>query len=232
MAADEAALERRVEELTARVAKLEDAAAVRNLQHAYGYYLDKCLYEEVVGLFADDCRVIFLGGIFRGVAGARRLYVGRFGGRFVGGRNGPKPGFLLEHPQLQDIVHVADDRTTARARFRTLMQAGTHVSAGEAGATPRQWWEGGLYENTYVRAGGVWKIKELYYRPFWHASFEEGWAHTKPAYVPNLSATFPDDPYGPDELQPDAPELWPNTDVFPFHYDHPVTGAPYRAGTP
>lgn len=220
-------LEVQVEQLTARLARMEDAAAVRNLQHAYGYYLDKCLYEEVVDLFAEDCRVMFLGGVFKGKAGARRLYIGRFAGRFVDGANGPKPGFLLDHPQLQDIIHVAEDRSTARARFRTLMQAGTHESAGK----PHQWWEGGLYENTYVRDGGVWKIQELFYRPFWHGTFEEGWAHTKPEYVPNLSKTYPDDPAGPDELLEGAPILWPNTDVFAFHYPHPVTGAPYKPET-
>jgi hypothetical protein len=33
---------------------------------------------------------------------------------------------LLDHPMLQDIVHVDPDRRTGYARFRTLMQAGTH----------------------------------------------------------------------------------------------------------
>jgi len=28
--------------------------AIRRLQHAYGYYLDKCLYDDVVELFTDE----------------------------------------------------------------------------------------------------------------------------------------------------------------------------------
>ena len=43
--------EKKVEELSAQVGKLQDTQAVRDLQFKYGYYLDKCLYDEVVDLF-------------------------------------------------------------------------------------------------------------------------------------------------------------------------------------
>lgn len=42
--------------------------------------------------------VEFLGSRYRGKEGVRRLYVGRFAPAFVGGRNGPVHGFLLDHP--------------------------------------------------------------------------------------------------------------------------------------
>ncbi|MCL6479904.1 MAG: nuclear transport factor 2 family protein, partial [Peptococcaceae bacterium] len=74
------------------------------MHHKYGYYIDKCLYDEAVDLFTDDCEVRFLGGIFKGKAGARRLYCDRFRERFTNGKNGPVYGFLLEHLQMQDIV--------------------------------------------------------------------------------------------------------------------------------
>ncbi len=216
--------EDRIAELEHRLGMVEDVLAIRNLQHAYGYYLDKCLYNEVVDLFADEGQVMFIGGVYKGKPGIARLYTGRFRGRFTDGSNGPAPGRLLEHLQLQDIVHVSADRRSAYARFRTLMQAGTHHTVGE----PRQWWEGGLYENVYVAEDGIWKIKVLFYRPFWHATFDQGWAYTAPDYVPNMSEVFPDDPNGPDELLADPPRLWPDTTVFPFHYRHPVTGREVR----
>lgn len=219
-------LHARVAELEQRMGVLEDTLAVRNLQHQYGYYLDKCLYEEVVDLFSADCRVIFMGGIYRGIPGARRLYAGRFRDRFGGGTNGPRFGLLLDHPQLQDVVHVSADRTHAYGRFRSLMQAGVHHSVREANpGVNDQWWEGGVYENTYVREDGIWKIEVLNYRPFWHALYDQGWAHTPPQFIPNASQTYPDDLYGPDELTDN--ELWPATHVVPFHYPHPVTGAPW-----
>jgi len=214
------ALLERLKKIEHEVAMLQDVHAIRRLQHAYGFYIDKCLYNETVDLFAEDSRVIFMGGIYKGKAGARRLYCDRFRNQFTGGKNGPVYGFLLDHYLGQDIIDVAPDRKTAFARLRCFMQAGRH----ELGGAKRQWWEGGLYENTYVRENGVWKIKVLNYRPIWHADFETGWAHTRPQYVPFASATFPNDPIGPDELQSPKPVLWPDTDVLEFHYPHPVTG--------
>src|SRR6266567_597218 len=79
----------RLAELEHRLGILEDTLAIRNLQHAYGYYLDKCLYDEVVDLFAEEGEVIFIGGVYKGKKGAARLYAGRFRNNFAGGKNGP-----------------------------------------------------------------------------------------------------------------------------------------------
>jgi len=219
------ALQKTIEKLTNQVGILEDTHSIRRLQHAYGYYIDKCLYNETVDLFADDGEVRFMGGRFKGKDGVRRLYIGRFQKNFTGGKNGPVYGFLLDHPQIQDIVDVAPDRKTAMARARSFMQAGSHESRNRDGGVPRQWWEGGIYENEYVNEGGIWKIKLLNYRPVWHATVEKGWAYTPREYVKFFSETYPKDPAGPDELITNPPPvLWPDTDVVPFHYPHPVTG--------
>jgi hypothetical protein len=215
------ALEEQVRHLTRSVEILSDTNAVRRLQHAYGYYLDKCLYDEVVALFSPDSEVRFMGGIFKGKVGAHRLYCDRFRKNFTGGHNGPIFGFLLDHPQLQDVIDIAPERDLAFGRFRTFMQAGRHESAK---GDMRQWWEGGLYENTYAREDNVWKIKILNYRPVWHATFEKGWAYTPANFVPFFTKTYPEDPVGPDALITPQPVLWPETDVLPFHYAHPVTG--------
>ncbi|WP_417320090.1 nuclear transport factor 2 family protein [Emcibacter sp.] len=216
-------LEEQVAELAQRLTIREDEQAVRKLQHLYGYLIDKCLYNETVDLFTEDCQVRFHGGIFKGKAGARRLYVDRFQTRFTHGNNGPVDGFLLDHPQIQDIVDIQEDGVTALGRFRSMMQAGQHKDYGD----PRQWWEGGIYENVYKKVDGVWRIHVLNYNPLWHADFETGWANTKPVYVPFLSETYPADPAGPDELIPrDEIFLWPTHKVVPFHNLHPVTGEP------
>lgn len=212
--------------LARRVRILEAQQAVRTLQHSYGYYLDKCLYQEVVDLFTADGQVSFFGGRYVGRDSVRRLYVDRFRQRFTGGLNGPRFGFLLDHPQHQDVVTVADDGASARGRFRSMMQAGLHDAAKATfpgQVSMDQWWEGGIYENEYAIEDGVWKIRSLNYRPVWHAEYTEGWAHKQP--MPFFTSTcFPDDPLGPDELI-EGYELFPNTEVFAFHYPHPVTGA-------
>jgi SnoaL-like protein len=224
------ALVRRIEQLEKQVGVLEDVHAIRRLQHAYGYYLDKCLYDEVVELFSDAGEVRFMGGVFRGKAGLRRLYCDRFRKNFTAGSNGPVYGFLLDHPQLQDIVHVAPDRKTARGRFRYLMQAGSHETRpGGPGMLPQQWWEGGLYENEYVSEGGVWKIKVCGNVCVYQGTFDDGWAHAPKRFVPLFSKTFPEDPNGPDALITEPkPVMWPDTSVLPFHYAHPVTGQTWQ----
>ena len=68
------ALNARIEELTRRMGLMEDTHAVRCLHFKYGYYIDKCLYDEAVDLFADDARAHFLNGVYLGKAGVRRLY--------------------------------------------------------------------------------------------------------------------------------------------------------------
>ena len=83
--------EDRIAELESRLGLVEDALAIRNLQHAYGYYLDKCYYDEVVDLFDEDGEVIFIGGVYKGRAGAARLYTGRFRHRFADGRSRRRP---------------------------------------------------------------------------------------------------------------------------------------------
>jgi SnoaL-like domain len=209
-----------------RLARLEAQQEIRTLQHKYGYYLDKCHYREVTQLFSDDGEVYFCGGLYKGRAGIERLYIGRFGTRFADGHNGPVFGFLLDHPQMQDVVTVADDGRTARGRFRSVMQAGLHYSAKGSfpGTTSyEQWWEGGVYENEYVKEDGVWRFLRLQYRPFWHGDYDQGWAKTDPLSAVIPTTTFPADPLGPDELTGDF-HLFPHTDTVPFHYPHPVTG--------
>jgi hypothetical protein len=215
-----AQLEKQVEILGNRIGIMEDAQEIRHLQYKYGYYMDKAFYEAIVDLFSEDCEIHFLAGIFKGKAGARRLFIDRFRNRFAGGTDGPSFGVLMEHPQLQDIITVASDRQSAKARFRYFMQAGTHYATGK----PYQWWEGGLYENVYVKEAGIWKIKVLIPKMVYVGEYEHGWAYTKPQFVPFMSETFPTDPLGPDELCPEERVLWPETDVLSFHYPHPVTG--------
>jgi len=158
-----------------------------------------------------------------------RLYVERFGQVFVEGKNGPLPGFLLEHLLLQDIIHVAaiggprrgGCAASCRPRARNLGSSLARM-ARKNGTPLMAWWEGGMYENEYVKEGGLWKLKLLNYNPLWHADYATGWSHSRPNYVPKESTLYPKDPTGPDALMAKRP-LWPDTDVVPFHYPHPVT---------
>jgi hypothetical protein len=219
------AMQQHIERLTRRIDDLESASAVRSLQYKYGYYMDKGYYNETVELFSEDAEIRFLNGIYKGKAGAHRLYCDWFRDLFAGGHNGPTYGFLLDHLLVQGIVDVDPDGNSAKGRFRCFMQGGYHESRKERiPGFPDQCWEGGIYENEYVREGGVWKIKLLNYNMLWQANYTEGWAHSA-VHLPPLSKTYPDDPRGPDELV-EMQKVWPHTRSVPFHYNHPVTGRP------
>jgi hypothetical protein len=217
--------------LTARIDALEHALGIeqdinqiRRIQYTYGYFIDKSQYDECVDLFSNDAEVWFLGGVYKGTAGLRRLYINRFRDTFTQGHNGPCYGWLLDHPQLQMVINVADDRKTATVRGRSMMQAGSHESS--EGLQRPAWWEGGIYDNRYTCEDGVWKISRLGYFPFWHGSFTEGWGKTPIDFIPAPSVCFPEDPLGPDYILSPQPRLWPATDIVEFPYPHPVTGKP------
>ncbi len=224
-----AKLEAAVERLSWELEQLKDVNAIRWLQHTYGYFMDKGLYDEVVDLFAADGELRFMGGVFKGKAGLRRLYCERLRPGFTG-KNGPAYGMLCDHMQLQDVIHIAPDGRTAKGRFRAFLQGGSHDSKPDINPhLPRQWWEGGIYENDYVKQDGVWKVQVMGHHLTWQGDFETGWAHQKPYEGAFWSKTFPEDPMGPDEIVPNESKFWPETSLLPFHYPHPVTGAEVKA---
>jgi hypothetical protein len=79
---------------------------------------------------------------------------------------------LLSDPTRADVVELAPDRQSARARFHCLMRGESTLEAASSilemarlqGQGTRQWWEAGVFENAYVNDGGVWKIQRLAYR--------------------------------------------------------------------
>lgn len=222
-----AALEAKLAEMERRLTVREDELDVKKLQYLYGYLIDKCMYDQVVDLFTDDGEVRFFGGVWKGKAGVARLYIDRFRKRFTHDNNGPIDGFLLDHPQIQAIVDIDADGVTAKLRGRSTMQAGRHIDYTDPNDPVlgvRQWWEGGLYENTYKKGvDGKWRIHVLNYFPHWHADFEKGWAYTEAEYVPFPKVLYPEDPSGPDALIEDH-WLWPTHKLLPFHMKHPITG--------
>src|SRR5512134_1073425 len=104
-----AALEAELGSLEREVGLLEDTKAIKRLQRAYGYYVDKKLSREIGALFADNpSTTAELGGTGVYVGRAR---IAEFYDRIIGG-GGLKPGQLFNHMILQGVVHVAPDGRT------------------------------------------------------------------------------------------------------------------------
>jgi len=204
-----------VDRLSRQIAGLEDADAIRRLHRLYESRLDQGMYEEVVGLFADDAEVVFNGGIFSGKnKGIHRLYCDHFRSGCTGRKIEPPrefqsgSGFEFAAAGQQDIVEPAPDRKSAQARFAYSMQVGAPIisdwqlveMARLQGQGVVKWWEGGIHEVSYVKEGDAWKIKRLEYRATLKANYTPGRAYAAPIAVPAFSKTYPEDSTGPDRL--------------------------------
>ena len=210
LAAPKADLEARLAALEARVQTQEDIEAINKLTRAYGYYVDKQLWHEVVDTFSDHAVVEIAGrGVYRDRKGVDDLFRGSMGG----GEIGLKPGALFNHMILQGIVDVAPGGKTAKARWRAFVQI--------AGYKQFALWSEGTYENEYVKENGVWKFKTMHWFGTYFTPFDQGWA--KMSFGNNgPSKDFPPD--APPSIKYDA---FPGHFVPPFHYPNPVTGRPW-----
>ena len=211
------AINAEIDRLSAQVDQLEGARAVKKLQRAFGYYVDRGLWDEAADLFADDGTIeIGMDGVYVGKARIRE-YLQRAGG----GKLGLSYGQLNEHLQLQPVVDVAADGMTAKGRWRDLAMLG-HFGKDA-------FWGDGIDENDYVKDGGVWKIRSLHLYVNFIAPFEGGWARMKPApadWRTDVAKAFP-----PDRPPSVSYRPFPEPQVPPFHYRNPVTGRVW-AGKP
>jgi hypothetical protein len=193
-------------DLAARVQRMSDEIEVTNLQHAYGYYVDRKMWDDVADLFAID-GTMELGqqGVYAGRASIRR-------GLNQFGPQGLREGELNDHIQLQTIVTILPDGRSARARGTEIAMVGVNGRSAL--------WNQSTFENAFVKQNGVWKIKTLRLYPRFIVDAEKGWAKdARPAPGP-ISAIRPDRP--PSEKY----EIYPKFHIAPFHFVNPVTGRP------
>jgi len=202
-------VEQEIAQLKSRVAELEiqaraasDYIAICNLQRAYGYYVDKTLYDEAADLFAHDGRLEIAGrGLFIGQERVRQYL-----------RQLPRlaHGTVFNHMQLQPVITLAPDGQSARGRWRAFIQIGW------LGREAR--WGEGTYENEYVREAGVWKIASLHFYTTYYVEYDRGWNQGGVPLAPPLPGARPD------AETTVRYEAFPGVYIPPYHYANPVTG--------
>jgi hypothetical protein len=197
---------RRVEALEIKARVAEDYMAICNLQAAYGYYVDKTLYNEAADLFARNARLEIAGrGLFVGQDRVRK---------YLHGLPKLEFGCVFNHMQLQPMISISPDGHSARGRWRNFIQIGW------LGREAR--WGEGTYENEYVREDGVWKIEYLHFYTTYYVEFDKGWHH---GGVP-LAGPLPG--MEPDQALTVNYKAFPHVFVPPYHYANPVTGQEFR----
>ena len=189
-----------------RVARLEDQDAVENLQATFGFYFDKGLWNDAADLFARSGTFEYgLSGVYIGQDRIRRALL-------LFGPEGLGQGYLNNHMMLQAVIIVAADGRTATARWQGPVQLSEPGTNGV--------WGVGIYENEYVKEGGVWKIARLHFYPMALTDYDKGWQRSL-LPLKAQSALFP-----PDKPPTKVYRALPGNYLPPFSFKHPVTGKP------
>lgn len=214
IAALKAMVEAQAEELRAArhaIGLLEDKNAIERLQYSYGYFIDNRMWQEMTDLFTDEGAWIEVGerGRYCGKNNIHRFFEDVLGG----GRWGLATNEVINHVQEQMLIHVTEDRQRATARARA------QVHGNSPPDTPHFLFADGIYENDYVKEGGVWKIEGIRVTMTFYTALERAkiWF---PTAQPN-EAFPPQEP-----SQPVHAGL--GRQFNDWRWPHPITGKPLK----
>ena len=190
-----------IAQLEQQATQLADIEAVKRLQRAYGYYLDRSDWDNIVDLLTDDATLEYgPAGVYVGKPHARALLYA------IGyGKSGLRPQQLREHIQLQPVINIAADGRTAQGRWRALVLLGQFQEYAR--------WQTGPYECEYRKEHGVWKSSKLHWVETFTVPVAGGWkTRMTQSNVADRKLPAPDRPssfvYDP----------WPAVSLPPYHY--------------
>ena len=206
------ALEKQVEEQQKELRRLADIEAIKKLQKAYGYYVEHMMWREIIDCFADspDVCLDWLEGKYLGKAGVRK-YFERM--------ESMPPEFMHQVMQIAGIVDIEPDGKTAKGRWYAF--GGIFIPREDG---MRRSFVTGIYELVYIKEDGVWKILSLQWVIPYAVRIAEGWALPEDVNRPYLAGEFKGPKPDIDIDRNDGRYL--SGYIFPFHYNHPVTGRP------
>ncbi|GAA0932680.1 nuclear transport factor 2 family protein [Pseudonocardia zijingensis] len=151
----------RPDALAARIARLNDEDEVRNLLHAWGYYVDRRMWTDVVELFAEDGVISVDGVAYRGHAGVRTALEET-------GPEGLTRGELADRPIFDLIVDVRPGGDEAHVRGIAIGMLGDADQE-------RGHWGFARFGGTASKRAGAWRIAELRTTTLLRADHAEGW---------------------------------------------------------
>ncbi|MGD1119121.1 MAG: nuclear transport factor 2 family protein [Dehalococcoidales bacterium] len=207
-------MEARMKALEKKVGLLEDVNEVKRLQRVYSYYVMHMMRDEIYDCFADreDVCLHWLEGTWMGKEGVKRYFgVGS-------NRAEPPPGFLHQVMPIAGVVDMAPDGKTAKGRWYSF--GGVAVPDPKTGKTNPSI-VGGLYEIDYIKEKGVWKFWKIdWIIPLSIRIPAENWVPVENLGKAIASYKAPEADF---PVVIDDPRFVSGY-IFPFHYNHPVTG--------
>ena len=153
----------RVHRLALNVERAESVRAVKRLQETYAQYSQFGLWTDMAALFADNGQLSYGKDNAQGRQAIQSYFLTTFGE----GTHGLKPGGLHTQMVLRPLINVSADGQTAKGRWWEMSMTGQYGVKAE--------WAAGIFENEYVREGGVWKISRLRYHPMYAGPYATGW---------------------------------------------------------
>ena len=184
MSSTNADLMHTVQELVARVQRLEDTIEIQTLQSKYIHYLFKQRFDRIVDeCFAKnlpDVSVEFSdSGVYRGLESVRALYRSFDVTKTI-------PGFFILHMTVNPVIEIAKDGLSARSHW---------LSPGAAGSDTSAAWIWGTFYVDYVKEDGRWRIAHSNLVPLFRNRYETSWAQaTDHGTVRGVLAAQPDEP--------------------------------------
>lgn len=164
------ALEDRIDALNA-----EDAA--RNLVNAWGYYVDRRMWDDVADLFTADGSVeIVRGQRFSGRTGVLEAIQAM-------GPAGLRQGDINDHPLFSTIVTVQPGNRQAIARTIVMGMLGE-------GKTRSAGWSFSTVTAHLAMDQGLWKIAALQILPLLEADYASGWGGGGTAHIDDVLPAF------------------------------------------
>src|SRR5262245_35868342 len=200
--------------LDRRIQVMNDEDKVANLQNAYGYYIDRKMWDDATDLFTSDAVVELADvGIYEGPASIRRFHE----------RSGPQG---LRYGQMNNrlifnlLVSVAPAGREARTRGVVFNMLGDYT-AGTASLGID------VIENRFAKGtDGIWRIREMRILPIMATDYYQGWAKSRLMTAPETGQ------YAPDRPAPATDRGTLTDGVVPdFFLNHPVTGKPVQLPT-
>ncbi|SPO03138.1 uncharacterized protein DNG_05820 [Cephalotrichum gorgonifer] len=170
-----------IDMLAYRLRRLNDEDEVRNLQHAYGYYVDQRMWADILDLCTDDVTMAIDGNTHSGPDGIRSALE-----EWMGAENLTE-GILNEHPMFDTIVQVSADGSEATARGLEMGLIGD-MSGKQAS------WRFNVFFNTFAKdeGSGIWKLKTLGITRLIDAPYRDGWGGKGSQLPKNSTAESPE----------------------------------------
>lgn len=163
-----------LQELEARIRKLEDVEAIKQLMWNYSYWLDYGDFDKVIDCFTDNAKLDMQtrGDVAKDEAVLNYTCEGKGAiQEFYNLVRHTRDRFSASHLILNPVITVEGDR--ARGIFYLL----------EPTAIVRAMWGHGRYDIEFVRVNGAWKISSFGFLWNFNTPYEEGWTKTRMAML-------------------------------------------------